>query len=48
MLSNKNVDDLIAGARVELSDNKQNPEDFVLWKPSIDTEPSWDSLMGQR
>ena len=47
MLSNKNVDDLIAGARVELSDNKQNPEDFVLWKPSIDTEPSWDSPWGK-
>jgi len=47
MLSNKNVADLIAGSRVELSDNKQNPEDFVLWKPSIDTEPSWDSPWGK-
>ena len=30
-LSNKNLDDLIAGSRVELSDKKENPEDFVLW-----------------
>ena len=46
-LSNKNIDDLIAGSRVELSDKKQNPEDFVLWKPSRDNEPSWDSPWGK-
>ena len=39
-LSNKNLDDLIAGSRVELSDKKENQEDFVLWKPSNDDEPS--------
>ena len=46
-LSNKNLDDLIAGSRVELSDKKENPEDFVLWKPSNDDEPSWDSPWGK-
>ena len=35
-LSNKNLDELIAGARVEVSENKKNPADFVLWKPSIE------------
>jgi cysteinyl-tRNA synthetase len=38
---------LIAGSRVEVSDNKKNPEDFVLWKPSIDSEPFWDSPWGK-
>ena len=42
-LSNKNLDELIAGSRVEISENKKNPEDFVLWKPSKDDEPFWDS-----
>ena len=46
-LSNKNIDDLVAGSRVELSNKKQNPEDFVLWKPSGDNEPSWDSPWGK-
>ena len=46
-LSNKKLDDLIAGSRVEISDNKENPEDFVLWKPSNDDEPSWDSPWGK-
>ena len=46
-LSNKNLDDLIAGSRVELSDKKENPEDFVLWKPSNDNEPSWESPWGK-
>ena len=38
-LSNKNIDELKAGARVEVSENKKNPEDFVLWKPSNKDEP---------
>ena len=46
-LSNKKLEDLIAGSRVEVSDNKKNPEDFVLWKPSIDNEPFWDSPWGK-
>tara|TARA_B100001123_G_scaffold36390_1_gene37663 strand:- start:9417 stop:10781 length:1365 start_codon:yes stop_codon:yes gene_type:complete len=45
-LSNKNLDELIAGSRVEVSENKKNPEDFVLWKPSKDNEPYWDSPWG--
>tara|TARA_B100000427_G_scaffold304614_1_gene290006 strand:+ start:1474 stop:2835 length:1362 start_codon:yes stop_codon:yes gene_type:complete len=46
-LSNKNLDELIAGSRIEVSENKKNPEDFVLWKPSKDNEPSWDSPWGK-
>ena len=46
-LSNKKIDDLIAGSRVEVSDNKKNSEDFVLWKPSENDEPSWDSPWGK-
>ena len=46
-LSNKKLDELIAGARVEVSENKKNPEDFVLWKPSSEKEPSWDSPWGK-
>ena len=45
-LSNKNLDELIAGARVEVSENKKNQADFVLWKPSIENEPSWESPWG--
>ena len=40
-LSNKNLNDLIAGSRVEISEHKKNPEDFVLWKPSNENEPFW-------
>ena len=46
-LSNKNLEELIAGSRVEISENKKNSEDFVLWKPSNDNEPSWDSPWGK-
>jgi len=46
-LSNKNLDELIAGSRVEVSKNKKNPEDFVLWKPSKDKEPYWESPWGK-
>jgi cysteinyl-tRNA synthetase len=46
-LSNKKLEDLIAGSRVEVSDNKRNSEDFVLWKPSVENEPSWDSPWGK-
>ena len=46
-LSNKKIEDLIAGSRVEVSDNKKNSEDFVLWKPSKTNEPSWDSPWGK-
>ena len=46
-LSNKNLDELVAGSRVEVSENKKHPADFVLWKPSKDDEPSWDSPWGK-
>ena len=46
-LSNKKLEDLIAGSRIEVSDNKKNSEDFVLWKPSLENEPSWKSPWGK-
>ena len=46
-LSNKKISDLISGARVEISKNKKNPVDFVLWKPSDETEPGWNSPWGR-
>jgi cysteinyl-tRNA synthetase len=46
-LSNKKLEDLIAGSRIEISKNKKNAEDFVLWKPSIKDEPFWDSPWGK-
>ena len=46
-LSNKNLEDLIAGSRVEISKNKKNSEDFVLWKPSNIDEPDWASPWGK-
>jgi len=45
-LSRKNIDDLLAGARVEVSDLKQSPVDFVLWKPNKPGEPFWESPWG--
>ena len=45
-LSNKKLEDLIAGSRIEVSDNKKSSEDFVLWKPSSENEPSWKSPWG--
>ena len=46
-LSNKNLDELKAGKRIEISDLKKNPMDFVLWKPSIKEDPGWDSPWGR-
>ena len=46
-LSNKKLEDLIAGSRIEVSDNKKSSEDFVLWKPSLEKESSWDSPWGK-
>ncbi len=45
-LSRRSQDDMIAGARVEVAPYKKNPADFVLWKPSKDSEPVWDSPFG--
>ena len=46
-LSNKKIEDLIKGSRIEVSANKRNAEDFVLWKPSSNDEPGWDSPWGK-
>ena len=46
-LSNKNLEDLKSGSRVEVSTNKKNPLDFVLWKPSDEKDPGWDSPWGR-
>ena len=46
-LSGKNLDDLQAGQRVDVDTRKKNPFDFVLWKPSKENEPSWDSPWGK-
>jgi cysteinyl-tRNA synthetase len=46
-LSGRNLDDMIAGARVEVAPYKKNPHDFVLWKPSKADAPSWPSPWGQ-
>lgn len=45
-LSKKNIDDLISGSRVEISEEKNNPIDFALWKKAKEGEPSWDSPWG--
>jgi cysteinyl-tRNA synthetase len=46
-LSKRNTEDMIAGARVEIASYKKNPMDFVLWKPSSDDLPGWDSPWGR-
>ena len=46
-LSNKNSEQLVAGSRVEVSKYKKNPLDFVLWKPSEEKDPGWDSPWGR-
>ncbi len=46
-LSNRSVDEMIAGARVEVAPYKKNPMDFVLWKPSTPELPGWDSPWGR-
>lgn len=45
-LSGRSIDDMIAGARVEVAPYKRHPADFVLWKPSKEGEPVWDSPWG--
>ena len=46
-LSGRAIDDMIAGARVEVAPFKVDPMDFVLWKPSTDQEPGWNSPWGR-
>ena len=45
-LSNRDKDEMLSGARVEVADYKKYPGDFVLWKPSSKDEPRWDSPWG--
>ncbi|WP_304942387.1 cysteine--tRNA ligase [Vallitalea guaymasensis] len=46
-LSNKNQEDLEAGARIAVDTEKRNPMDFVLWKPKKEGEPAWKSPWGE-
>jgi len=46
-LSGRSVEDMIAGARVEVAPYKRDPMDFVLWKPAAGDEPGWDSPWGR-
>lgn len=46
-LSGHSRDEMIAGARVEVAPYKKDPADFVLWKPSSDEQPGWDSPWGR-
>jgi cysteinyl-tRNA synthetase len=46
-LARRSLDDMLAGARVEVAPYKRDPMDFVLWKPSRDDEPGWDSPWGR-
>ena len=46
ILSKRSLEEMIAGARVEVAPYKKNPGDFVLWKPSKEGEPAWDSPWG--
>ncbi len=45
-LSGRNTDDMLAGARVSVNQQKNNPMDFVLWKEAKPGEPKWDSPWG--
>jgi cysteinyl-tRNA synthetase len=46
-LSRRSLEDMIAGARVEVAPYKKHPADFVLWKPSTPEQPGWDSPWGR-
>jgi len=46
ILSKRTLDEMMAGARVEVAPYKRNPMDFVLWKPSKEGEPAWESPWG--
>ena len=45
-LSGRNIEDQLSGSRVEVASYKKNPGDFVLWKPSSDKQPGWNSPWG--
>jgi cysteinyl-tRNA synthetase len=46
-LSRRSVNEMVAGARVEIAPYKKNPMDFILWKPSVPEVPGWDSPWGR-
>ena len=46
-LSGRNLEDMLAGARVDVDERKENPMDFALWKAAKPGEPSWDSPWGK-
>jgi cysteinyl-tRNA synthetase len=46
-LARRSTDEMLAGARVEVAPYKKNPMDFVLWKPSTQEQPGWDSPWGR-
>jgi len=46
-LSGRSLDDMLAGARVEVADYKRHAGDFVLWKPAEENDPGWDSPWGR-
>jgi len=46
-LAKRSLDEMLAGARVEVAPYKKNPMDFVLWKPSTPDQPGWDSPWGR-
>jgi cysteinyl-tRNA synthetase len=46
-LAKRSLEDMIDGARVEVADYKRDPKDFVLWKPSTEDQPGWDSPWGR-
>ena len=46
-LSGRRLEDMLAGARVEVAEYKRHPGDFVLWKPSSDEDPGWETPWGR-
>ncbi len=46
-LSRRDVEELLAGARIDVAPYKRDPMDFVLWKPSDETQPGWESPWGR-
>ena len=46
-LSGRSLDEMISGSRVEVAEYKKNPGDFILWKPSSEKLPGWDSPWGR-
>ena len=46
-LSHRNLEDMMAGARIDINEKKKNPMDFVLWKNAKPNEPKWNSPWGE-